>query len=85
MEYFVAVVAIGIVAGTLASIFVTSRSFDVVGDVVTGMLGALTISYLLPILGLSFGGGMMGAIILATIGSIATLGLLRGIKAAGAG
>jgi uncharacterized membrane protein YeaQ/YmgE (transglycosylase-associated protein family) len=85
MEYLVAVIVIGIVAGTLASIFVASSSFDIVGDVVTGILGALTISYLLPALGLSFGGGMMGAVILSTIGSIATLGLFRRIKAAGAG
>ena len=82
MEYFVAVVVIGLVAGTLASLFVASGSFDIVGDVVTGIFGALVIGYLLPAIGLSLGGGMMGAVILATIGSVATIGLLRRIKAA---
>ena len=82
MEYFVAVVVIGLVAGTLASIFVARGSFDIVGDVVTGIFGALTISYLMPAVGLSLGGGVIGAVILATVGAVATLGLLRRIKAA---
>jgi uncharacterized membrane protein YeaQ/YmgE (transglycosylase-associated protein family) len=82
MEYFVAVIVIGLVAGTLASIFVTSDSFDIVGDIVTGVFGALIIGYLLPAAGLSFGGGLVEAAILATIGSTATIGLLRRIKAA---
>jgi uncharacterized membrane protein YeaQ/YmgE (transglycosylase-associated protein family) len=82
MEYFIAVIVIGLVAGTLASIFVTRGSFGIVGDVVVGILGALVIGYILPTVGLSFGGGMIGAVVLAAIGSIATLGVLRKLKTA---
>jgi uncharacterized membrane protein YeaQ/YmgE (transglycosylase-associated protein family) len=82
MDYLVAVIVIGLVAGTLASLFVTRGSFGVLGDVVIGILGALTIGYLLPTIGLSFGGGIMGAVILATAGSVATLAILRKLKAA---
>jgi uncharacterized membrane protein YeaQ/YmgE (transglycosylase-associated protein family) len=82
MEYFVAVLVIGLVAGTLAALFVTRGSFGIVGDVVVGILGALTIGYMLPTVGLSFGGGLIGAVVLATIGSVATLGVLRKLKTA---
>jgi uncharacterized membrane protein YeaQ/YmgE (transglycosylase-associated protein family) len=82
MEYFVAIIVIGLVAGTLASLLVTRGSFGIVGDVVVGIMGALVIGYMLPTVGLSFGGGLIGAVILATAGSVATLGVLRKLKTA---
>ena len=82
MDYFVAIIVIGLVAGTLASLFVTRGSFGIVGDVVVGIMGALVIGYMLPTIGLSFGGGLIGAVILATVGSVATLGVLRKLKTA---
>ena len=72
----------GLVAGTLASLLATRGSFGIVGDVVIGIVGALIIGYVLPTVGLSFGGGLIGAVILATIGSVATLGVLRKLKTA---
>ncbi len=82
MDYFVAVSVIGLVAGTLASLFVTQGSFGIVGDVAIGISGALFIGYILPSVGLSFGGGLMGAVILAALGSVASLGILRKLKTA---
>jgi uncharacterized membrane protein YeaQ/YmgE (transglycosylase-associated protein family) len=82
MDYFIAIIVIGLVAGTLASLLVTRGSFGIVGDVVVGIMGALVIGYMLPTLGLSFGGGLIGAVILATVGSVATLGVLRKLKTA---
>jgi uncharacterized membrane protein YeaQ/YmgE (transglycosylase-associated protein family) len=82
MDYFIAIIVIGLVAGTLASLFATHGSFGIVGDVVVGIMGALVIGYMLPTVGLSFGGGLIGAAILATVGSVATLGVLRKLKTA---
>lgn len=82
MDYFVAVAVIGLVFGTLASLFVTRGSFGIVGDVVAGISGALVVGYLLPRFGFSLGGGLTGAVILAAIGSVATLGISRKLKAA---
>jgi uncharacterized membrane protein YeaQ/YmgE (transglycosylase-associated protein family) len=82
VDYFIALIVIGLVAGTLASLLATRGSFGIVGDVVIGIMGALIIGYILPTVGLSFGGGLIGAVILATIGSVATLGVLRKLKTA---
>ena len=82
LEYFIAVVVIGLAAGTLASLFVRHGSFGIIGDVIAGICGALVIGYMLPTIGLSLGGGLIGAVILAAIGSVATLGVLRKLKTA---
>ncbi|MGH9808917.1 MAG: GlsB/YeaQ/YmgE family stress response membrane protein [Terriglobia bacterium] len=73
---------VGGVAGWLASLLVQGTGFGLVGDVVVGILGALIAYWLFPILGISLtlGGGILGAIIMAFIGAVILLVIVRVIK-----
>lgn len=82
LEIFVIVVAIGLVAGALAWLFVKHGSMGPIGDALVGISGALIIAFMLPTIGISLGGGYVGAVVLATIGSVLALFLLRKAKTA---
>jgi uncharacterized membrane protein YeaQ/YmgE (transglycosylase-associated protein family) len=73
---------VGGIAGWLASLLVQGTGFGLVGDVVVGILGALIAYWLFPILGitLTLGGGVLGAIIMAFIGAVILLVIVRLIK-----
>jgi uncharacterized membrane protein YeaQ/YmgE (transglycosylase-associated protein family) len=73
---------VGGIAGWLASLLVQGTGFGLVGDVVVGILGALIAYWLFPILGitLTLGGGVLGAIIMAFIGAVILLVVVRLIK-----
>jgi uncharacterized membrane protein YeaQ/YmgE (transglycosylase-associated protein family) len=73
---------VGGIAGWLASLLVQGTGFGLVGDVVVGILGALLAYWLFPILGISLtlGGGILGAIIMAFIGAVILLVIVRVIK-----
>ena len=73
---------IGLIAGWLAGLLVKGGGFGIVGDMVMGVLGAVRGGFLVRSLGLSAGGGMLGAIIVATIGAIVLILLLRLIRRA---
>jgi uncharacterized membrane protein YeaQ/YmgE (transglycosylase-associated protein family) len=73
---------IGAIAGWLAGQIVAGGGFGLVGDIVVGILGALLAGFLFPAMGitLTLGGGMLGAIILAFIGAVILLVIVRLIK-----
>ena len=73
---------IGAIAGWLAGLLVQGTGFGLVGDIVVGILGALIASFLFPVLGitLTLGGGVLGAIILAFIGAVILLVIVRLFK-----
>jgi uncharacterized membrane protein YeaQ/YmgE (transglycosylase-associated protein family) len=73
---------IGAIAGWLAGLLVQGTGFGLVGDIVVGILGALIASWLFPRLGiaLTLGGGVLGAIIIAFIGAVILLLIVRVIK-----
>jgi uncharacterized membrane protein YeaQ/YmgE (transglycosylase-associated protein family) len=73
---------VGGIAGWLASLLVQGTGFGLVGDIVVGILGALIAYWLFPILGitLTLGGGILGAIIMAFIGAVILLVIVRVIK-----
>jgi uncharacterized membrane protein YeaQ/YmgE (transglycosylase-associated protein family) len=74
--------AIGAVAGWLAGLLVQGTGFGLIGDIVIGMLGALIASFLFPYFGIAliFGGGVLGAIIMAFIGAVILLVVVKVIK-----
>jgi uncharacterized membrane protein YeaQ/YmgE (transglycosylase-associated protein family) len=74
-------IIIGIIAGWLASHFVKGHGFGLVGDLILGIIGAIIGGFLFGMLGLS-AGGWLGSLIVATIGAIILLGLVRLIKRA---
>jgi uncharacterized membrane protein YeaQ/YmgE (transglycosylase-associated protein family) len=57
--------------------------YGIVGDIVVGVLGALIGGSLFPQLGISAGGGLPGAVVVATIGAILLILILRLINRAG--
>ena len=73
---------IGAIAGWLAGLLVQGTGFGLVGDIVVGILGALIAGFLFPVLGitLTLGGGVLGAIILAFIGAVILLLIVRLFK-----
>lgn len=73
---------VGGIAGWLASLLVQGTGFGLVGDIVVGILGALIAYWLFPVLGitLTLGGGVLGAIIMAFIGAVILLVIVRVIK-----
>ena len=73
---------IGAIAGWLAGLLVQRTGFGLIGDIVVGVLGALIAGFLFPVLGitLTLGGGVLGAIILAFIGAVILLVIVRLFK-----
>ena len=73
---------VGGIAGWLAGLVVQGTGFGLVGDIVVGILGALLAYFLFPALGitLTLGGGILGAILVAFIGAVILLVIVRVIK-----
>ena len=70
---------VGAIAGWLAGVLIKGYGFGLVGNIVIGVIGAFIGSWLLPQLGFGMG-GLLGAIVSATIGAIILLlliGLVR--------
>jgi len=72
---------VGLIAGWLAGVLVKGGGAGLIGDLVVGIVGALIGGYLFGSAGFA-GGGMLGAILVATLGSVILLVLLRLIRRA---
>ena len=75
-------ILVGLVAGWLASRFLQGGNFGVAGDILLGVGGALVGGLLSRQLGLPAGGGLIGALVVATIGAAILLYLVRVLKRA---
>ena len=64
---------VGLVAGWLAGQLVAGGGFGLIPDIAIGIVGALIGTWLLPLLGIRIGSGMINAIIVATIGAVVLL------------
>jgi uncharacterized membrane protein YeaQ/YmgE (transglycosylase-associated protein family) len=73
---------VGAIAGWLAGLVVQGTGFGLVGDVVIGIIGALIAGFLFPYFGLAItvGGGILGAIIMAFIGAVILLVIVKVLK-----
>jgi uncharacterized membrane protein YeaQ/YmgE (transglycosylase-associated protein family) len=82
LEAIIIALIVGGIAGWLAGLLVQGTGYGLVGDIVVGILGALIASWLFPVLGISLaiGGGIFGLIILAFIGAVILLLIVRVIK-----
>ncbi|HUO86564.1 MAG TPA: GlsB/YeaQ/YmgE family stress response membrane protein [Thermoanaerobaculia bacterium] len=72
---------IGALAGWVAGLLMKGRGFGVLGNIVVGVIGAFLGGWLLPMAGLSMGGGV-GLFITALIGAVILLFLVSLIKRA---
>lgn len=73
---------VGLVAGWLAGKLVKGGGFGVVGDMAVGVLGAFIGGFLFRRMGVHMGGGFFGSIIVATVGAVVLLFVVRLIKRA---
>ena len=75
---FVMFILIGLIAGALAGRIVRGHGFGFVGDIVVGVIGAFLGGWLFSsFLGTTGGGGVLMSLVVAFIGAIVLLGLLR--------
>jgi uncharacterized membrane protein YeaQ/YmgE (transglycosylase-associated protein family) len=67
--------AIGAAAGWLAGVLVEGAGFGLLWNIIIGIAGAFIAGWLFPILGfrLTVAGGIIGAIVTATLGAIILL------------
>lgn len=74
VEIVVALI-IGAVAGWLAGIVVEGGGFGLLGNILVGIAGAFMAALLFPRLGLglTLGGGIVGAILTSTLGAVVLL------------
>jgi uncharacterized membrane protein YeaQ/YmgE (transglycosylase-associated protein family) len=82
IESLLVFILIGAIAGWLAGQLVKGYGFGLIGNIAVGIVGAFIAGFLFPAIGVSLGGGVIAAIIHATIGAVILLVLLRLIRQA---
>ena len=76
-EGLLVILLVGVIAGWLAGKIVEGSGFGLIGDMAVGIVGALIGSWLMPRLGIHLGSGILSAIIVATIGAVLLLLIVR--------
>lgn len=74
------IILVGALAGWFSGKIMKGRSFGLLGNIVIGILGSFMGSWLLPILGVSVGEGILSTVFEATLGAVAIIflaGLIR--------
>ena len=69
----------GIAAGWLAGQLMKGGGFGLVGDLIVGVIGAFIGGWLFTALGIS-AGGLLGSLIMATLGAVVLIFLFRLVK-----
>jgi uncharacterized membrane protein YeaQ/YmgE (transglycosylase-associated protein family) len=77
--YIVWQIAIGILAGWLAGKIMRGRGFGVLIDLFVGIIGSVLGGFLFGLLGLH-SSGLIGSLVVATIGAMFLLFLVRQLK-----
>lgn len=73
-------IIVGIVAGFLASKIMKGKGFGITINLLIGIAGSLLGSWFFGALGLSFGGGVLGSLITAFLGSIIFLFIISLVR-----
>jgi uncharacterized membrane protein YeaQ/YmgE (transglycosylase-associated protein family) len=81
MLYLLWVIIIGILAGWIAGKIMRGRGFGLLGDLIVGVIGSLLGSFIFGLVG--FGAyGLIARLIVAIVGAVILLWLIRFIKKA---
>jgi len=75
-------VVVGLIAGWLAGKVMRGGGFGVGIDIVVGMVGSVIGGFVFGLLGIFRGGGLIGSVLVAFIGAVIFLWLVRLIKRA---
>jgi uncharacterized membrane protein YeaQ/YmgE (transglycosylase-associated protein family) len=84
LDQIVIILLVGVVAGFLASHVMSGRGYGLFGDLVVGILGALLGSWLFAKLGV-VASGLIGEILVAFIGALILIAVLRLATGSGRG
>ena len=76
-ESLLVILLVGLIAGSLAGRIVDGGGFGLIGDIAIGIVGAFIGSWLMPQLGIHLASGIVSAIIVATIGAVVLLAIVR--------
>jgi uncharacterized membrane protein YeaQ/YmgE (transglycosylase-associated protein family) len=79
---FIWMILIGMIAGWFAGQFMNGKGFGVVGDIITGMVGALMGGLLFERIGILAGSSLIGSLLVATCGAMIFLYGVRVLKKA---
>jgi uncharacterized membrane protein YeaQ/YmgE (transglycosylase-associated protein family) len=79
---FIWMILIGMIAGWFAGQFMNGKGFGVVGDIITGMVGALMGGLLFERTGILAGSSLIGSLLVATCGAMIFLYGVRVLKKA---
>ncbi len=74
------IILVGAIAGWLGGKIMKGKGFGILGNIFVGILGSFLGSWLLPILGVSVGSGIISTIFEATLGAIVIIflsGMIR--------
>jgi uncharacterized membrane protein YeaQ/YmgE (transglycosylase-associated protein family) len=82
LESIVIWIVVGGIAGTIADWLVSGVRLGCIGTVIVGIIGAFVGAWLLGMLNISIGSGIVNEIITAAIGAIALLLVLRVLRRA---
>ena len=77
LQTLIILLIVGGIAGLLAEAVVKGRRLGLLGAVIVGVIGAFVGGWLLSLVGLSVGSGIIAEIITAFIGAVLLLLLLR--------
>lgn len=77
---FVWILLIGLSAGWLAGQIMGAGDHGLAGDIVVGVVGALLGVILVRAVGIPAGGGLLGRLIVSTVGAITLIAGLRVLK-----
>jgi uncharacterized membrane protein YeaQ/YmgE (transglycosylase-associated protein family) len=72
-------ILIGLVAGWLAGQIMGAGGYGVLGDIVVGIVGAVLGGWIFGLLGIS-AGTLIGSLVVATIGAIIFIAILRALS-----
>jgi len=73
-------ILVGLAAGWLAGKMVKGGGSSIIGYIIVGVFGAVLGGVLFDVLGMSAGAGLAGDLIVATVGAIVFLFLLRVVR-----
>src|SRR5579862_6167692 len=76
-QSLIIIILVGGVAGVLARSVLRNDGFGLISDLAGGFIGALLGEWLMPLLGLHVGEGIVASIINAAVGAIVVLFILR--------
>ena len=80
LEGLIIILIVGAIAGWLAGQIMRGTGFGLMWDIIIGLAGALIGGWLLPRLGIVIGGGIIAAIINATIGAVILLAIITLVR-----